>query len=254
MMKLIVANWKMNPKTLRQARQIFDAIKKGISKTNNSKVVTCPPFPFLSVLSSLRGSGAKRSDRSNLALGAQDCFWEDKGAFTGEISCAMLKDLECKYVIVGHSERRKYFNETNESINKKIKAILDAKMIPILCIGETQEERKQGIVKKVLQKQITSALKGVPSSNIIIAYEPIWAIGTGKSCDISTALSVNLLIKKSINSPVLYGGSVNSDNAVSYIQDAKMDGLLVGGASLIPKEFIKIIKNVGVRHLHNING
>ena len=246
-MNLIVANWKMNPQTLKQARQIFDAVKKDLSKVKNnqSEIVICPPFPYLSDLLSLRGA-SRNERRSNLVLGAQNCFWEQKGAFTGEISCAILKDLGCKYVLVGHSERRKYFNETNKNINKKIKAILDAKMIPILCIGETLAERKQGIVQKVLQKQITSALKNiskfkVQSSKFIIAYEPIWAIGTGKSCDIDIALSVNLLIKKIINAPLLYGGSVNSDNARSYIQDAKMDGLLIGGASLKPKEFIKII-------------
>jgi triosephosphate isomerase len=239
---LIVANWKMNPQTLKQARQIFDAVKKDLSKVKNNKseIAICPPFPYLSAINDKK-----------INLGAQNCFWEQKGAFTGETSCAILKDLGCKYVLVGHSERRKYFNETNENINKKIKAILDAKMIPILCIGETLAERKQGIVQKVLQKQITSALKNiskfkVQSSKFIIAYEPIWAIGTGKSCDIDTALNVNLLIKKIINAPLLYGGSVNSDNARSYIQDAKMDGLLIGGASLKPKEFIKIIKSVGI--------
>ncbi|MDP3991060.1 MAG: triose-phosphate isomerase [Candidatus Nealsonbacteria bacterium] len=205
MKPLIVANWKCNPTTLKEAKLLFSRVKKAGG-------IICPPFVYLSVL------------RAN---GAQDCFWEEKGAFTGEISPLMLKNLGVKYVIIGHSERRKYFKETNEIIEKKLKAALKAGLKPILCIDK--------------MSQIPKNTKG-----LIIAYEPLFAIGTGQACSIQKAKRMRTAIKRAagITVPVLYGGSVNAQNAGEYVKLAGFQGLLVGGASLKPREFIDIIKNV----------
>ena len=203
MKPLIIANWKMNPQNLREAKLLFDKVKK-------TKAVICPPFIYLSDLK---------------ANGAQDVFWQEKGAFTGEISPLMLKGLGVKYVIIGHSERRKYFKETNEMVNQKLKAALRAGLKPILCIDKIS--------------QIPKNIKG-----LIIAYEPLFAIGTGKACSSERAKKMRLAIKKitGANIPILYGGSVDSQNAKDYIKKAGFQGLLVGSASLKPKEFIDIIK------------
>ena len=225
MKSLIIANWKMNPQTLAEAKQLFDSIKKGISNIKNIEIIICPPFVFIPNLT---------PQISNLKLGAQNCFWEAKGAYTGEISPLMLKKLGCRYVIVGHSERRRYFGETDEMINKKIKAVLKNGLKPVLAVENTVQCEKclKGISKKELKK-------------IILAYEPIWAIGTGKACGISEAKKANLEIRKVFKENViLYGGSVNSQNAGNYMKEAGFQGLLVGSASLKPKEFIKIVKAV----------
>ena len=171
----------------------------------------------------------------------------------------MLKDLGCQYVILGHSERRIYLGETDEMINKKIKLVLKAKLNPVLCIGETEEERNQGGIQEVLKNQLISALLGISKSIIqnskfSIAYEPIWAIGTGKACEVNEAQTMGLFIRKIVvqlygslvskKVQILYGGSINSKNALSYIKEARMQGLLVGGASLDHQEFIKLVKNI----------
>ena len=225
---LIIANWKMNPNTLDKAKELFDSIEKGV-KGLEADVIICPSFGHLSL--------------SGLKKGAQNCHFEQKGAYTGEMSVQMLKDLGCQYVIVGHSERRTHFSETNELINKKIQAVLDAKLIPIFCIGETEQERKDDQVKQVLQEQIESGLKGISFSGII-AYEPVWAIGTGNACDVEEAKRMKELISKIIPSgiPLLYGGSANSKNTEGYIKEAGFAGLLVGGASLKPDEFVKMVQ------------
>lgn len=208
MKPLIVANWKCNPTTLEEAKKIF-------KKANfpGAEVVICPPFIYLSSL------GAK---------GAQDCFWEEKGAYTGEISPKMLRDLGVEYVIIGHSERRKYFKETDETINKKMKAVIKAGLKPILCIDKI------------------SQLPAKKQKGLIIAYEPLFAIGTGKPCSPERAKKMRILIQRKIgkNIKILYGGSVNSQNAKDYIKKASFSGLLVGGASLKPQEFLDIIKAV----------
>jgi triosephosphate isomerase len=244
MKSLIVANWKMNPSTLAEAKQLFNLVKKGVKsagwRIKNAEVVICPPFLYISHLT---------SQVSNIKLGAQDCFWENPpsggGAFTGEISSSMLKNLGCQHVIVGHSERRRYFKETDEMINKKIKVVLKTGLRPILCIEKTSQIKKgiKGIIKKDLKK-------------IIFAYEPVWAIGTGKACGIPEAKKVNLSIRKVLapyrvyfgaglkKNVLLYGGSINSQNARDFIKKAKFQGLLIGGASLDSKEFIEIVKNV----------
>ncbi len=250
-MKLIVANWKCNPSTLSEAKSLFDEVKKRVEeiyskKKLNSEVVICPPFIYLSEL---------QSSTYHLYLGAQDCFWEEKGAFTGEISPLMLRKLGCHYVILGHSERRRYLKETNQMIAKKIVAALKFRLKPILCIGETLEERKQEKTAYILKTQLRKSLELVISyklsvSNLVIAYEPVWAIGTGNNCSVDDAMTslmfikrqlLNLFPKKNPNKiKILYGGSVNSKNAKDYI-DVGFDGLLIGGASLKAREFIKII-------------
>ncbi|MEK7658725.1 MAG: triose-phosphate isomerase [Patescibacteria group bacterium] len=248
MKNLIVANWKLNPSTQKEAKALFQAVKKK-AKVKNVEVVICPPFAWLA-------EGRRQAAEGGFILGAQNCFFEEKGAFTGEISVLMLKDLKIDYVILGHSERRKYFNETDEIVNKKIKKVLSANLKPILCIGETDEERQAGKKSEVLEKQITGGLKGVLRENaktVVIAYEPVWAIGTGNNCSVDETMSSVLFIRKIIskiynreiadNMRILYGGSVKSENSGSYIKDAGANGLLVGGASLNAEEFIKIVKS-----------
>ena len=216
----IVANWKMNPQTLTEAKKLFSLIKKGIKENKNEEIIICPPFIFLSCIQDLRFTSKQAS--SNIKIGSQDCFWENPptggGAFTGEVSPKMLKELGVEYVIIGHSERRK-MGESNQIISKKIKAALSAGLKPILCIDKTSQIPKN-------------------AKEIIIAYEPLFAIGTGKPCTIERAKKTRGLIK---HNQVLYGGSVNSQNALDYIKKAGFQGLLIGGASLDPKEFIKII-------------
>ena len=248
MKSLIVANWKCNPTTLKGAKLLFNTLKRRVKNIKKAEVVICPPFVYLSNIQHLK---------SNIKLGAQNCFWEEKGAYTGEVSAKMLKDIGGKYVIIGHSERRKYFGETDETINKKLKAVLEIGLIPIFCIGETQEQRDREETESVLRKQLELGLKNVSGSRLqalrfSIAYEPVWAIGTGNSCDTDEAQKMKLFIRKIISEiynqniakkiKILYGGSVNGKNAAGYIKDAGFDGLLVGGASLDAHEFIKIIK------------
>ncbi len=222
MKKLIIANWKMNPASQKEALDLFDAVKKGVEKVAAfakasagrgaaSEVVICPPFLYLA---QLRG----------LTLGAQNVSLEVKGAFTSQISATQLKDLGVKYVIVGHSEPRRYLHETNEEINKKVKAVLDAGMTPVLCVGENEGEDRD----EVLKKQIEIGLNEISNKNLVIAYEPVWAIGTGKNCqpeDVKVAMKIIKSLVGDIK--VLYGGSVNAENAKQYLEI--VDGLLIGG-------------------------
>lgn len=242
---LIVANWKENPVTQREAIKIFDSVKRGVKSLKNVEVVICPPFVYLPLL-------------KGLTLGAQNVFYKEKGAFTAGVSPLMLRDLKIKYVIVGHSESRKYFNETNKVINKKIKELLWLKIKPILCVGETIEEKKSDRKLEVLEKQIKETLECVSENQVkgvILTYEPVWAIGTGNNCSLKETKDSVLAIRKIIsklyngevakNMKILYGGSVDSQNSASYIKEAGVKGLLVGGASLNAEEFIKIVKSVG---------
>lgn len=221
MKPLIIANWKCNPITLMETKELFDKVKK-------TGAIVCAPFVYLLEL---------RSDN----LCAQNCFWEDKGPYTGEISPKMLKDSGVKYVIIGHSERRIHFKETDEMINKKLKSTLSAGLIPVLCIGEKKGEN----ANQIIANQLKYDLDGISEKDrqkIIIAYEPVWAIGTGDFCEQSKAAEALEFIKSKTKNMVLYGGSVNSEIAKDYI-DAGFNGLLVGGASLNAEEFIKIVKN-----------
>jgi len=245
MKPLIVANWKLNPTTIKKAKWLFNSVKNEVKNIKKIETVICPPFIYLP---ELKPKGVK--------LGAQNCFWEKEGAFTGEISADMLKSLDCKYIILGHSERRQYFKETDLMVNKKIKAVLKLKLKLIFCIGETGQEKNKGKTQKIIKSQIEKGLKGVSKEevkNISIAYEPIWAIGTGKACQPLQTKVINLVIRKVISKlysrklaeeiQILYGGSVKRENALSYLKESGMKGLLIGGASLKPKEFIGIIKD-----------
>ena len=232
MKPLIAANWKMNPVSKKEAEALFEGIKNGV-KGASSEVVICPPFVYLSIL-------------KGLTLGAQDVYFEEKGAFTGETSALILKNLGIEYVIIGHSERRKYFNETDEIINKKIKKALEAGLKIIFCIGETAEEKDAGKRNEVLQRQIQDGLKDVIDIEYInIAYEPVWAIGTGNNCSVEQTKESIDFIRKFVpeKTRILYGGSVKSRNSSAYIKDAGSNGLLVGGASLNAEEFVKIVKS-----------
>jgi len=248
---IIVANWKMNPNSVVKVNSFFNSIKKEISPNKKTEIVFCPPFVYLNDL--------KKSLSGFLKLGAQDCFWEKKGAYTGGISVLMLKDLGCEYVIIGHSERRKYFNETNIAINKKLKAVLSEKINPVLCIGESKEQKSKGRTKRALRQQIKSALKGISgfqfkNLNFCVAYEPIWAIGSKKPCDFREVKKVAFFIRKIISEIynakiaekilILYGGSVDSRNVTDYIDKAGLQGVIVGGVSLNAKDFIKITKTI----------
>jgi len=232
MKNLIAGNWKLNPTNQKEAKEIFDEIKAGIKDTT-AEVVICPPFVYMPLL-------------KGLALGGQNIYSEEKGAFTGEISGAMLKDIGAEYVIIGHSERRKYFNETDEQINQKIKKALEFGLKIIFCIGETAEEKEAGKREEVLQRQIQDGLKDIPDiDNINVAYEPVWAIGTGNNCSVEETKEAIEFIRKFVkkDTRIIYGGSVKSENSGAYIKEALANGLLPGGASLNAKEFIKIIQS-----------
>lgn len=244
MKKLIVANWKMNPDAPGRAVLLAEKIERGLVKVKNTEVVIAPPFPFLFLVEKV----LKRA-----RLGAQNMFWEDIGPYTGEVSWHQLKHLKVKYVIVGHSERRA-LGEADELINRKLKAALKSGLRPIFCVGEKEGESRE----EILERQIKEGFKDVPHNqvkNIIIAYEPVWAIGTGKNCSVNETRESVLFIRKVISKlyndkladgiSVLYGGSVNSSNSNSYIKTGASDGLLVGGASLSSEDFLKIVRSSG---------
>ncbi len=245
---LIVANWKCNPTTLREAKRLFNSVIMGSKNVRNAEVVICPPFVYLSSFK-FQASGFK--------LGAQDCFWKEKGAFTGEVSAKMLKDFGVKYIILGHSERRKYFYETDEIVNKKLKAALEVGLKPILCVSS----KKRGeAARKEMEIQMKKDLDGIRRSEIkdvVVTYEPIWAISTTKNSVVATPEntkegeifireSLSKLFSKSIarKTRIIYGGSVDNTNIEGFIKKAKMDGVLIGAASLRPADFIAAVKKV----------
>ncbi|HLC65396.1 MAG TPA: triose-phosphate isomerase [Candidatus Nanoarchaeia archaeon] len=234
-MKLVVANWKMN-KTLEESVDFIERIKK--IKTP-SIIVVCPPFTSLKAVSdAVKGS--------KILLGAQNMHHEDFGAYTGEISPLMLKDAGCKYVILGHSERRKYFCETDEMISLKVKSAQSHGLIPIVCVGESLSERRNGKTLKVINSQLSKCLKGT-NSNLIIAYEPVWAIGTGNNATPQQASEVHSYIKAKLRKKfkkeikVLYGGSVSPSTIKGFLSEKSIDGVLVGTASLDPRTFAKLL-------------
>lgn len=248
MRQLIIAgNWKMH-KTVAEAVSFVQDLKQ---RVNNSQVevVVCPTFTALApVAEALKGS--------NIALAAQNMHWENQGAFTGEISPVMLKELGCKYVVLGHSERRQYFAETDEGVNKKTKAALEHELIPIVCVGETLEQREAGQTEQVVETQTRGALAGLSPEQVaglVIAYEPVWAIGTGKTASDEDAQQVNGYIRKVIADQfgsstaeavrIQYGGSVKPSNAKGLMSQPDIDGGLVGGASLKVEDFVGIIEN-----------
>jgi triosephosphate isomerase (TIM) len=247
MRKWIVAgNWKMH-NSIAESVALARAIKDGISSVKNGEVVVAPPYTALySVGEAIKGS--------SVALAAQNMYCEDKGAFTGEISPLMLKDVGCAYVIVGHSERRKYFGETDEGVNLKVKKALASGLKPIVCVGETDEERVQGVTKSVVNRQVRGALAGIEKlEDVVIAYEPVWAIGTGKVATSAQAQEVHAFIrgligelygKAAADIRILYGGSVTKDNIAELKAMEDIDGALVGGASLKPDGFLGIISKM----------
>jgi triosephosphate isomerase len=243
---LMAGNWKMN-KTVAEAVSVVKALKSSIADITDVEVLVCPTFTALyAVNNEVKGS--------NINIGAQNLFWESKGAFTGEISPTMVKDIGCSYVLIGHSERRQYFNETDETVNKKTKAALVAGLIPVICIGETLKEREQNITFKVIEKQIKEGLAGLTpqqAATIVIAYEPVWAIGTGKTATPDQAQEVHAFTRKvysqmysdaSQKVRILYGGSVNPTNVSDLMKQPDIDGGLVGGASLKAESFTKLVK------------
>lgn len=238
-------------KTINQAIDFTNALKREIFDLNYQEieVLLCPPFTALSEVS-------EALIDSEIKLGAQDLFWQEEGAFTGEVSASMLKDAGCSFVIIGHSERRQYFNETNEAVNKKIKAALRYGLKPIVCVGENLEEREKGETFEVLKGQLSAGLKETSkeeAAKIVIAYEPVWAIGTGKTATPKQAQEaqkyIRDLLKKMYNETVAesiiiqYGGSVKPENIQELMRQNDIDGALVGGGSLTVDSFSKIINS-----------
>jgi triosephosphate isomerase len=243
----LAGNWKMY-KTIPEAVEMVKALKEESPQLMDAELVVIPPYTMLNEVK-------KVIEGSNIQLGAQNIFWEEKGAFTGEVSPPMLKDAGCQYVTVGHSERRQYFGETNETVNKKIKAALAHELTPIMCIGESLEEREKGNTMDKVETQINSGLEGLGKDEIrriVIAYEPIWAIGTGVTATPAQAEEVHSFIRKKLTEKygneiasyaiILYGGSVKPANTYSILKENNINGALVGGASLEADSFIQITK------------
>lgn len=243
---IVVANWKLN-KTVGEAIRFASALKDAVSDVGGVEIVVAPAFTALSSVSSALGE-------SNVHLAAQDVFWEDDGAFTGEISPAMLKDVSCEYVIIGHSERRQFFGETNESANRKVKAVLSNDLKPILCVGENMEDREAGRTESVIENHVRNGLAGIPPEALpstVIAYEPVWAIGTGVTATPDQAQNAQKSIRSLLSEMysadlasgvrIQYGGSVKPDNILELIAQPDVDGALVGGASLEVETFAQIV-------------
>jgi triosephosphate isomerase len=239
----IAANWKMN-KTVSETREFIIKFIPEVKATTEVDIVIAPPFTSLS-------AAAEKIRNTNIILAAQDVFYEEKGAYTGEISPLMLVDIGCRYVIVGHSERRQYFNEKDDTVNKKIKAAKQAGLGVIVCIGESLEEREAGKTFDVLQRQIEKGFDGMDLQGIVIAYEPIWAIGTGKTATPEQAQEAHAYIREKLRVLygnkaeglcIIYGGSVTPDNVDFLMACTDVDGALVGGASLKVDSFTRIVK------------
>jgi len=243
----IAGNWKMNM-TRAEATDLVEGLLTALAKVQDVDIAVCPPFTALDCV-------AKLVENTNIALGAQNCFWEDKGAFTGEISPPLLKEVGCRYCIVGHSERRQYFGETNETVRKKILALYKHDILPIVCVGETLEQRESGRTEEVVLTQVRECLNNLPGERLAtttIAYEPVWAIGTGKTATPQQAQEVHALIRAELAKMfgdqlaqmirIQYGGSVKPDNVKALMAEADIDGALVGGASLKVESFSAIVK------------
>jgi len=249
MRKIIIgANWKMN-KTPQEGVELVSELKEQLGALGDMEVVICPPYPALLPV------GAELSG-TDMVLGAQNLYWEKEGAYTGEVSPGMLKACGCEYVIIGHSERRHVFGETDDEVAKKVRAALDEGLKPILCVGELLEEREAGKTEAVVKRQLEAALAEVFAeevSEIVIAYEPVWAIGTGKASTADDAQRVahfirQLLAKGYGNEKaeavrIQYGGSVKPDNVRAFLEQPDVDGALVGGASLKAAVFAELVKN-----------
>lgn len=241
---LIAGNWKMN-KTVGESIELVAALKRELYDEREAEIVVCPPFTALSPIGEIL-------EGSTILLGAQDLYWEPKGAYTGEVSAAMLKDVGCGFVIIGHSERRRLFGETSDTISKKIGAALVAGLTPIVCVGESLEKREQGVTDEVLRKQMDGGAASLDESSFlkcVIAYEPVWAIGTGLTPTAADAAEVHGFIRERLTQRygpvgegvrILYGGSVKPSNARELLAVAHVNGALVGGASLKAADFLGI--------------
>ena len=250
---LVAANWKMN-KTVGETLEYLEVFLPSVKDLMHIDIMIAPPFTALSS-ASIKLDAAKKEGEYNVKLGAQNMYYVDKGAFTGEISPLMLTELNVEYVILGHSERRHIFGEKDNLINKKVIAAVEHGLRPILCVGETIEEREQGKTLSVVERQIRNGLAGVERDMVYIdiAYEPVWAIGTGVNATPEQAEEVHRFIRSLINeiskgndhkTRILYGGSVNEKNARDLIKEPNINGFLVGTASLDPERFYKIITEV----------
>jgi triosephosphate isomerase len=243
---LVVGNWKMHG-TLADARPLATAVRDGVKRLKRVDVAVCPPFTTLGAVAEiLRGSA--------VALGAQNCHWDAQGAHTGEIAPPMLVELGCRYVILGHSERRKELGETDDVINRKVRAAMEHGLVPILCVGETGEERRQGLTFPTVEGQLRAGLSQMTIEaigRVVLAYEPVWAIGTGVNATAAQASEVHGYLRGLLTEltskdvaqamRILYGGSVKADNASELIAAADIDGALVGGASLNAQSFVGIV-------------
>lgn len=236
-------------KTPREAINVAKALKVKLINVEDVDVVICPPFPDLVPVNGIL-------NESNIKLGGQNMYWQDEGAFTGEVSAKMLLDAGCQYVIIGHSERRHVFGEKNSEINQKVKKALGSGLIPIFCLGETLEERRNGLTEKIVEEQVLKGLAGVEITNandIVVAYEPVWAIGTGETATPEQAEEVHRFIRELLGGlfslslgnqiRIQYGGSVKPANAAELMSQENIDGALVGGASLDADSFTEIIKS-----------
>jgi triosephosphate isomerase len=245
--KLIAANWKMY-KDPRQTDEFFREFLPLVCEHHRDEIVVCPPYIDLHRALAL-------AEGSKIFVGAQDVFWKDEGAFTGEVSARMLTAIGCTHVIIGHSERRQYFGETDDTVNLKLKAALEHGLAPIVCVGEGLEEREAGLTEDVLRRQCTRtfhALSARKAAKLVIAYEPVWAIGTGKTATPAMASSAHTIVRGEARKAfgqefaealrILYGGSVKPANAPALMSEEEIDGALVGGASLEAKSFAAIVK------------
>jgi triosephosphate isomerase len=246
--KIVAANWKMNM-TQAESASFVETLVRELGGANEVEVVIVPPFTAIAKVSDALGGS------ENIKLGAQNMYWEKGGAFTGEISAAMLRDLFVRYVVLGHSERRALLGETDEIVNRKVRAAHEASLRPIVCIGETLDQREAGDVEKVLGSQLRGSLAGLGAKELnetVVAYEPVWAIGTGKTASAEQAQEAHAFIRRTLAEisdettagkiRIQYGGSVKPDNARQLMSQPDIDGALVGGASLDPRSFAQIIK------------
>lgn len=245
--KLIAANWKMY-KTPEQAQAFVSALLPHVWEHTRDDIVLCPAFLAVPAV-------VEAARDSRIAVGAQDMFWEKEGAYTGAVSAQMLKAVGCSHVIIGHSERRQYFGETDDTVNLKLRAALAAGLKPIVCIGEVLQEREAGVTEDVLRRQCSVAFRDISGGEaipIVVAYEPVWAIGTGKTATPELAAEAHRVIRAQAAEAfgegvatqlrILYGGSVKPENAKALMSQQEIDGALVGGASLDPKSFAAIVK------------
>lgn len=243
---IIAGNWKLF-KTQLEAADFVSSLKPLVANQQNVEIVIAPVFTALA-------ASAQAMQGSNIRLAAQDCFWEEGGAFTGEVSPGLLKDVGCSHVIIGHSERRQYFGETDETVNKKTKAAIAQGLVVLLCVGESLAEREAGDTFKVIEGQIKGGLAGISSAELnklVVAYEPVWAIGTGKTASDEQAQEVHSFIRKLVSElynqadadklRILYGGSVKPENVKGLMSQPDIDGALAGGASLKPDSFAAIV-------------